>query len=447
MKKEGNLLGLKSCIGILVGGMIGSAIFSLTGLTILNAGASALLSWSIAAVMMLGYGLIVAELATIYPKSGGVYVFPAKSLGTKEETGKFWGWISAWGFIISNIVAVAFSAIYVGIYLGVGFPVFENNQVIIAVVSILLVLAINIMKLSTMKKIDVIMVIFLIITLATYAIVSLTSSSWDSSMLVPFFTQGEMGSTGFLTSVPTAMVGYGSIVTISFMVSKVKNPKKNVPKSAVISMGIVFLLYFLVILATVGMISSQYLKDNPGMQFIPLYAVAFTKLTALPWFSKLISISAVLALLTTMIAVMAVTSTAIVAVSGKDGILPNKLSAKNKNGTNIYAVLLVAIISLVISCFPSLVTNLVEFAALFAAVTIVINCISLIQARKKNEYKEGSFRVFGKSFVPILIMILIVICYIPDIIKGGWQLWAYTIAWYIVGIVMYILRVRKKNQV
>ena len=60
-----------------------------------------------------------------------------------------------------------------------------------------------------------------------YVVIAFVSGAWDGSTLVPFFTQGSGGSTGFLAMVPTAMTGYGSIVAMAFMVSEVKNPNKT----------------------------------------------------------------------------------------------------------------------------------------------------------------------------------------------------------------------------
>lgn len=88
------------------------------------AGPAAIITWAIAAAIMLCYGLVCAELSTRFPKSGGVFVFPSKALGKTEEQGRLWGWISTWGYINANIVAIAFAAIYVGTYLSVGFPIF-----------------------------------------------------------------------------------------------------------------------------------------------------------------------------------------------------------------------------------------------------------------------------------------------------------------------------------
>lgn len=436
---QGGSLGLLTCVTMIVGGMIGSAIFSLTGVTIYNAGPSALLSWGIAAVIMLCYGMIVAELSTIFPKSGGVFVFPAKALGSKESTGKLWGWISVWGYINSNIVAIAFSAIYVGTYLGVGFPVFSEYQVPLAILSVLIIFALNTIKFSIAGKANTVLVGCLVVTLLIYVGAGLFTGSWDSSMLTPFFTQGASGSMGFLSIVPTAMVGYGSIVAIAFMVSEVKDPNKNVPKSIMISMAIVFSLYLLVVLTTVGLVSASYLSENPGMTYIPLYAAAFTKLMSIGWLSKVISVSAVLALFTTMLVVMALTARAIAATSD-GGMLPEVLGKHGKTGTPIYATILVTVASVIIACFPQFTSQIVNLAALFASFTIIITCVSLIAARKKNVRAEGSFRAPGGNALPIVAMVVIVICYIPDILGGGTMLWAYTIGWYAVGLVIYHFR-------
>lgn len=243
--------------------------------------------------------------------------------------------------------------------------------------------------------------------------------------------------------VPTAMVAYGSIVAMAFMVSEVKDPNRNVPKSILIAMAIVLALYLGIIIATLGMVSAGFLAENPGMQFIPLYAAAFTKLAAYPWISKVISLAALFALLTTMLTVVSLTSRAIQA-SALQGVMPKKLGENNKAGVPVYAAILVAVPSMIISCFPQFTSIIVGFAALFAAVTISINCVSLIVARKKFALEEGAFKAPGGNALPVIAMILIVICYIPDIISGGWIIWAYTIVWYVIGIIFY--KVRTKNQ-
>ncbi len=439
---QGGSLGLWTCVTMIAGAMIGSAIFSLSGMTIYSAGPSAIFSWIIAAVIMLCYGLICAELSTRFPKSGGVFVFPSKALGKNEEEGKLWGWISTWGYFNANVIAIAFAAIYVGTYLSVGFPIFENMQVPLAIAAVVFIFILNSIKFSLAGKMNNILVLGLVVCMLIYIGLAFGSGTWDGSMLSPFFSQGASGSTGFLAVVPTAMVGYGSIVAMAFMVSEVKNPNRNVPKSMLIAMILVVCLYLGIIISTVGMVSAGFLIENPGMAYIPLYAAAFTKLVAYPWISKVISLAALFALLTTMLAVMALTSRAIQA-SAEQGIFPKKLAQTNKAGVPVYASGLLAILSGLVSCFPQFTSTIVGLAALFAAVTISINCISLIVARKKFELAADAFRAPGGKALPVITMILIVICYIPDIIDGGWLIWSYTIIWYIVGIVFYKQRTKR----
>ncbi len=68
-------LGTFDSVHLLIGGMIGSAIFSLSGMTILSAGPAAIISWILGALILLAYGLQTAELASRYPQSEGSLLF------------------------------------------------------------------------------------------------------------------------------------------------------------------------------------------------------------------------------------------------------------------------------------------------------------------------------------------------------------------------------------
>ena len=435
MKKNG--IGLFACVTMIAGGMIGSAIFSLSGLTMYKAGPAAVLSWIIAAAIMLIYGLVCAELSGFFPKSGGVYVFPALALGKNRRTGAFWGWISTWGYINANIVAVAFAAIYVATYLGAGFALPDGLQIPLAIAAIVLCLALNSIRFSTAGKLNNILVSLLLACMLIFVCVALFGGEYDASMLLPFFAQGSVPHTGFLAAVPTAMVGYGSVVAIAFMVSEVRDPEKNVPRAILIAMSIVTLIYVLMILATLGLVSAQYLADNPGMRYIPMYAACFTKLmTGFPWIAKVVSVAAVLALLTTMLVVLALTGRAL-QVAAQDGLMPKILARNGRFGTPVAATGVIAAAAAILSCFPSATEVIVGFGALFAVVTIVINIVSLYVARKTQPTLPDRFHAPGGQLLPAVALVLIVVCYIPDILSGGWKIWAFTALWYALGLAIF----------
>lgn len=454
MRNENGKLNVFACITIIVSGMIGSAIFSLSGYTIGMAGPSAILSWAIAAVVMLFYGLFMCELATIFPKSGGAFYFPYKALGKNEKEGKFYGYISALAYIVSNIMAIAFSATYVGVYLSASQPIFADKQVLMAIITIALAYIYNTMDIKKASSINMILTILLVSTLLIFIISCMTSGRFNLSINDTFFNDGSIKKYGCFASVPVAMVGYGSITAMSFMVSDVKDKKKTLPLAAVIAMIIVASLYCISIFAVVGMITSQELIDS-GMMYVPFFAVCFIKLTHIPFLSTVVSISAAIALVTTVFVMVSLTARAIQALSSMD-ILPKVLSIENKRGVPSIASLVVCIIASALSIFPEFAGEIVSLGALLNAIGIGIHMISLYVVRHKmhkvldtdNKIKSDTidkdiFRVGGGNALIIIILIIILACYIPDVISGGYKIWLFTIGLYVVGLVYYKLYTSK----
>ena len=79
--KDSGKLGLVACIAILTGGCIGSAIFSLSGMTMYYAGPAAIITWIVAAIILGCYGVQVAELSVQIAEK----ILRAKLSGDKEQ--------------------------------------------------------------------------------------------------------------------------------------------------------------------------------------------------------------------------------------------------------------------------------------------------------------------------------------------------------------------------
>jgi amino acid transporter len=284
-----------------------------------------------------------------------------------------------------------------------------------------------------MGKANAVLTTLLVLTLGAFSVAAFTSGEWDAALLTPFFTQGAGGGTGFLRAVPLATLAYGAIVSIAFMASEVRTPNKNVPRSVLIAMAIVVTVYTVTIVAVVGLVSAEYLTNNPGMRYIPLYAAVFTKLSATPWLAQLVSVSAVLALLTTMVVVFALTARTVQAAA-EDGKLPRVLGKTAKNEVPVVATVILGALSAAMSCFPQFTTMMANSGALFSAITISINCIALIEARKKCTLAPAAFHAPFGPFFPLFTLGVLLVCYIPDAVNGGWKLWAYTAAWYALGL-------------
>lgn len=426
-------LGLMECVNILIGGMIGSAIFSLSGLTMYAAGPAAILSWFIAGIIMMFYGMLVCELACRYPKSGGVYVFPRKAFG--EKNGKLWAWLSCWGAILTNIVAIAFGAIYVGIYLGVAFPIANDYQVPLALLAIMISFIANIIKFSVAGKINNIVVCLLIATILIYVISALLNNNFETANFSPFFSQGINGNIAFLSAVPIAIIGYSSINAMAFVVAEVRKPETTVSKSIMIAISVVIVVYLLVIISTMGLITAKFLADNPVMRFIPLFAACFNKLHNLPWLSGIVSVSATIALLTTMLVCVTMNSRNIQAAA-EDGNLPVIFAKNNVNGVPAFAAGITCLIAAIIACFPKMTNTIVNFGAVFNVFTIIITIAALIVARKNTDQKLAFVAPGGRA-MPAIVLIILVLCNISSIVSGGFNIWLYTIISFILGIAIY----------
>ena len=103
-------LGLFDATMIGIGAMIGAGIFVLTGIAAGEAGPAALLAFALNGLVTLLTALAYAELASVYPKSGGSYAFILKAFPGPA------GFASGWMLWFCYIIACALYALGFGSY-------------------------------------------------------------------------------------------------------------------------------------------------------------------------------------------------------------------------------------------------------------------------------------------------------------------------------------------
>ena len=443
MLNEQKKLGLRDSTAILIGGMIGSAIFSLSGVTIAGAGPASILSWIIAGIILFFYGLQTAELSTIYPKSGGIFVFPEKALGKTEKQGKLWGWIAAWSYLFGCIGGAAFSVYYIGYYMTQGFESLAGAGTIISVIAAVVCGIFVLLNISATGKVNLGLTIGLVVTMAIFIGIAF-GSGWDANNFSPFIGQGTGGGFGFVSAIPIAMLAYGAIVAVAFMVDEIRNPQKTIPKAMTIAMAVTIVLYVLAMVATLGLVTAGFLAENPNFTYAPMVGAALTHMMATtPWIITLIVISAVLALMTTALVVMLLASRTFQA-SANGGLLPKGLAKMNKNGVPIFATLLTIIIVVIFAALPDVTNFVVNLGALANVLVVAIICITIIAARKKNP-GVATFKAPGGSAVSIIVLIVLVACYIPDLVNGSWILWVWSACYYAVGLIIFAATVGRSK--
>lgn len=435
-------LGIPECIAILVGGMVGAAVFSLSGLTIRDAGAASIISWVAAAVIYLIYGLMAAELSTFYPKSGGLFVFTYESIGKKESTKGIWGWMTAWTWLNVALFGAAFCAVYVAQYLGIAFPFF-SNIVLWAVVWVVVCGILCLFNIQVAGVVSLVLTAVMVVLMLVYSILGL--GSFNVENFKPFFTSGAEGGTGWVGAIPIAMMAFNAISAVAFMVTQIKKPKKTIPRSMIASMVITIVVYLLVLVSTIGMVGAQFFIENQGMEYVPLYSAAWTVLYAHPWLPAVISIAATLALTTTLL-VLLMTAGWTFQSAAAYGFLPKALAKVNpKTGTPVNAILLSTVIVLIFSVLPEFTEYLVNTGGIANALCVIMIAITLIAARKKNKHEPEDFQLKGGSVLPIIIAILVAIFILPGVFQD-WNYWLVMLAWLAVGLIIYgLLQLAKKS--
>src|SRR5205807_9860982 len=100
-------LGLLDATMIVVGSMIGSGIFitSAESSRLVGAPGWLLAAWALAGVLTITGALCCAELAAIWPRAGGQYVFLREAYGS--ATGFLFGWSLLFVIQTGTIAAVA----------------------------------------------------------------------------------------------------------------------------------------------------------------------------------------------------------------------------------------------------------------------------------------------------------------------------------------------------
>lgn len=319
----------------------------------------------------------------------------------------------------------------------------SNFQIPIALVSLLIVLIVNVVNLKTTGKVNSVLVICLLVIMAVFIGTTITNQNFDLANFVPFFGRGNSGNFGFISMVPTAILSYSSIVTIAFMASEIEKPHRAIPMSCIIAIFFISVFYALIIFSTLGVVSCEFLAQNPDLTMIPIFA-ACSQLANAEWLTSLISIASVLALITTMIVMVTINARAIQAAA-EDKILPRQLAYTAKNGQPINSVIVCVIISAIITLFPNYVSEIINFGILFNLITIFIVVISLFMARKSCDVMKDGFTLPGGKILPILFLAILLGCGVVNIVtSNSMMIFIYTIMLLAIGVIIFLLTDHQK---
>lgn len=262
-------MGLMHVTMIGVGAMIGAGIFVLTGLAAGVAGPALILVFAFNGIVTGLTAMSYAELGSCFPEAGGGYLWVKQAL--PQPNGFLSGWISWFAHAVAcSLYAVAFGAFSMDLLQisGVNLTGLLSRLTstephvlgakLIAVFVTLLFAYINFRgaketgqaeSLVTMLKI---IVISLFIGFGLYAILfGKLEEPWKGHFN-GFFQKGPLG---IIMAMGLTFIAFEGYEIIAQCGEEVKNPKKNIPLSILLSLLIVVPIYILVAFVALGAVS------------------------------------------------------------------------------------------------------------------------------------------------------------------------------------------------
>ena len=422
-----------------IGAMVGTGIFTVTGIGAATyAGPALIVSIVISALCVSISALFYAEFASRVPANGGAYSYIYAVLG------EFPAWLAGWLTIMEFMTAISGVASGWGSYLKgllsgfhIQLPTALNGTFnpkagtyvdLLPILVLVFVTGVVLLNSKAALRFNSALVVLKFSALALFILVGLfhlRPENWSN--FAPFgFGQIYGGQTGIMAGASLMFFAFLGFESISMSVDEIKEPQKNVPRGIVLSLGIVTILYILVTLVLTGLV--HYTKLN-----VP-DAVAFSlRSIGLDWAANYVSIVAILTLITVCISMTYALSRMIYSIA-RDGLLPRsfkELTATSRVPQN--ATILVGIASAICAgIFP--LASIASFLNICTLTYLIMLAFAILKLRKeKGQPKAGEFKT---PLVPLTPILSIVIC-LSFMTQYTWDTWlAFGIA-LLLGILIY----------
>jgi APA family basic amino acid/polyamine antiporter len=438
---------------IVIGSMIGSGIFitSAESARLVGAPGWLLLTWTVAGLMTITGALCCAELATMMPRAGGVYVFLRETYG--PATGFLFGWTL---FLVVQTGTIAAVAIAFAKFLGVFAASVNAEHYLVAPVHLFGGYAIS---LSTEQLTAVVLIFFLTWTntrglevgklvqnsftfaktaaLALLIIIGLSlgwtatsaartsdwwnswANGWSPQTAQPGFT--IFGPLALALLFGKAMVGplfaQTAWTNVTFIGSEVREPGRNLPRALFAGCGIVVVLYVLANLAYVATLPFT------GIQTAPQNRVAVAAMSSVFGATGAFAMAAAI-----MISTFGCNNGLILAgarvyyAMALDRLFFRKVATTNRHNVpaaalfaqGIWTALLVLPRTVTtnpatgVATYGNVYTQLLEYIVSADLIFYVLLVLAVIMLRRNARAAERPYRTWGYPFVPIVSIVLAV---------------------------------------
>jgi APA family basic amino acid/polyamine antiporter len=387
-----------------IGAVIGTGIYTLTGVGADRAGPAVILAFGIAGLVCAFAALAYTELSTLIPAAGSAYTYAYTILGEGLA------WVVGWSLVLeysvtASAVAVGWSAYAVGALksLHVDLPRWmltgPLDGGVVNLPALVIVAAVTALLIKGVRESASVNIILVLIKLAALLVfILLTATVIKAANYHPFMPYGFSShddgghKRGVMAAAALVFFAFFGFDAVSTSAEEVKNPKRDLVIGIMGSMVICTLFYMAVAACAVGAWPyTAFAHDAEPLAFV---------LRALnhPVFATLIAAAAVIAI-PSVIMVNMYGQTRIFFVMARDGLLPRGLSKVDPTRGSPWKMTLgVAVfVSIVAAFFP--LDKIAEMANAGTLLAFISVCAGVLVLRVKAPMLKRVFKCPAVWFV------------------------------------------------
>ena len=256
------VMGPKLLLLFIVGDILGTGVYALTGEVAGEVGGAAWLPFLVAFAIALVTAFSYLELVTKYPQAAGAALYAHKAFGIHFVTFLVCYTVMCSGITSASTASQAFANFLVD---GAGFDVGENTVLFIALGFMVLVALVNLRGVGESVKANVVLTmielsgLLLVILVGVWA---MTQGEADFSRVVAFETAEDKGIFLAVTAATSlaffAMVGFEDSVN---MAEETRDPSHTFPKIMLTGLSITGVIYVLVSISAVAIVPVGELEE------------------------------------------------------------------------------------------------------------------------------------------------------------------------------------------
>ena len=423
---------------LVAGSMIGSGIFIVSADISRTVGSPfwLLMAWVVAGIVTILGALAYGELAAMYPRAGGQYVFLRESMG--PLMGFLYGWTL---FVVIQTGTIAAVAVAFGRFLGVlwpditpdrfgWFPQFDVNtpgglvqlglspQRLVALVTIWILTWINLRGVKEGKIVQTTLTVVKTGALAALILLGLTIGR-NSEAVAANFGAGNFNPVAFSS---VFMIAFGSALVgslfssdawnnVTFAAAEVHEPRRNLPRALLYGTGLVTLLYILANVAYLNVLPFQGTADAPTVIERGIAHATQDRVGSAVAESIFGPIGATLMAIAILISTFGCNNGLILAgarvyyAMAKDRLFFARAGNLNRNSVPAAALIAQSVwVSLL--CLTGTYGQLLDYVIFAALIFYALTTVGLFRLRKLRPDAERPYRAIGYPFLPALYIVL-----------------------------------------